>query len=305
MIRQTYLYPNYARGDRYLHQICKRAHRFTHRWRITRDPYTPGLKITYGYLGNIARHCKCESPSQSIDHILIADHSFVPSQLKHHTYRLGIHQDRIRTLNLGNAQLLDSTSRNTVHRYLKELQEQQTLSLFGVLSSDPASSQHAIAIKASPVLVALANREAENHLNSAMARFSEHSSSEGLSIAHSHKRTDISLCPDGERSKTINQGERFTINAKQISRAFCPTSMLALHLILHGIPVELSQIHPLADILGIAINKQTRSEALDLVYNAIVQTTFHVKHLRELEPALAGFNPAHTTPNRQPQLAGD
>ena len=58
MTHLKYLLPNYERGDRYLRKTCQRAHRFTHPFRLCNDPAEPGMKLTYGYLGNIARHAR-------------------------------------------------------------------------------------------------------------------------------------------------------------------------------------------------------------------------------------------------------
>ena len=62
MTHLKYLLPNYERGDRYLRKICQRAHRFTHPFRLCNDPAEPGMKLAYGYLGNIARHARRTFP---------------------------------------------------------------------------------------------------------------------------------------------------------------------------------------------------------------------------------------------------
>ena len=99
MTHLKYLLPNYERGDRYLRKICQRAHRFTHPFRLCNDPAEPGMKLTYGYLGNIARHarrCQQHTGLKPYRNIIIADHGFGPEDLRNNIYRLMVHDNHVR-----------------------------------------------------------------------------------------------------------------------------------------------------------------------------------------------------------------
>lgn len=49
--------------------------------------------------------------------------------------------------------------------------------------------------------------------------------------------------------------------------------MLAVQLMLQGIPVDLSPLHPLADQLGLQIPSMKRDEALERLHDVICRTT--------------------------------
>ena len=67
--------------------------------------------------------------------------------------------------------------------------------------------------------------------------------------------------------------------------------MMAISLILKGIAVELSPIHPLVDQLGTRISALSKKDALEVAYGAITKTTLGIKKIRELETALFQFSP--------------
>ena len=69
-------------------------------------------------------------------------------------------------------------------------------------------------------------------------------------------------------------------------------AMLAVQLMLQGIPVELSPLHPLVDQLGLQIPSMKRAEALERRYDVICRTTVCVPRLRVLEQRTEQFNPA-------------
>ena len=73
--------------------------------------------------------------------------------------------------------------------------------------------------------------------------------------------------------------------------------MIAISLILKGIPVELSPIHPLVDQLGTKISALNKKDALEVAYDAITKTTLSIKKIRGLEPALSQFNPERDIQN--------
>lgn len=63
--------------------------------------------------------------------------------------------------------------------------------------------------------------------------------------------------------------------------------MIALHFILKGIPVELSNFHPLHNILGEIVHAHSNQEALDIVYNSLLKTTFSIRRIRKFERFIA------------------
>ena len=285
-----YLYPNYERGDRYLHQLCKRAHRLTHHWRTTRELYSPGIKLTFGYLGNIARYVKRGKELGLLNNILIADHAFAPEQLKNQVYRLGVHNERIRGLTINHKRALSASARNQIYSHLLSLQAHSEFRLMGNYQKFK-SNQHstALVIQPAPVLIGLQTRKfidwpAESSV------FRSKANSEGHQIFESYKRLEIGIDQNGERSKTINDGQTFKIPTKQIISAYCPTSMMALNLILQGIPVTLSAIHPFADQLGLKIATNSKTEAINLVYELAIKTTIECKYMKRLEGEMDKFS---------------
>ena len=145
-------------------------------------------------------------------------------------------------------------------------------------------------IEPAPVLTALQLQKVFSPEHYA-EKFRQKTRDMGLNFFQSCKRLEISLSRDGERQKTINTGEHVSINPNHIKLAACPTSMLAICLILKGIPVELSPIHPLIDQFGHSIPALNKRDALDLTYTAITETTFSMAKIRELEHAISNFNP--------------
>ncbi len=292
MMQLRYLLPNYERGDRYLRSICKRAHPLTHSSRLCDDPTEPGNKLTYGYLGNIARHarlCQKNIKNKPYRNIIIADHGFGPEELRNGIYRLVVHDQHARGIQFSTESLLSHRHRNAIHQHLKLLQSNGHLRLMGRFSGTD-QKEVALFVEPAPVLVSL---QLKKHFSPDIyaEMFQQRADNTGLQLFRSFKRLEIDLTPDGERQKTINSADYVSIKPSQIKIAACPTSMLALSLILKGIPVELSPIHPLIDQLGTTVPALKQNEALELAYNAITQTTFSIKNIRRIEDALSGFNP--------------
>ena len=292
MMQFQYLLPNYERGDRYLRRICRRAHPFTHSSRLCDDPTEPGNKLTYGYLGNIASHarlCQKNIENKPYRNIIIADHGFGPEELRNDIYRLVVHDPHARGVQFSTGSLLSNRHRNRIHKHLQRLQSKGQLRLMGHFSGEE-KKEVALFIEPAPVLVSLQLKKNFNP-DSYAETFQQRADDMGLQLFRSFKRLEIGLTPDGERQKTINSADHISIESSQIKFAACPTSMLALSLILKGIPVKLSPIHPLIDQLGPTVPALKQREAFELVYSAITQTTFSIKNIRRIENALCKFNP--------------
>ena len=290
-----YLLPNYARGDRYLRTICKRAHQLTHPFRLRVKPAGTSPMLTYGYLGNIARQARCcqNNPSlRSYNNVLIADHGFGPESLRNNIYRLAVHDQILRGVEFSRGDLLSSHDKNAIHAHLKTIQNQSVLQLMGLFSGK-GNSGIALFIKPAPVIVALQLKQCFTPKWHAK-QFERRAMDAGLEVFSSFKRLEIRLTPEGERQKTINNNQRISINTNKVEFAACPTSMFALNLILHGIPVELSKIHPLSDQLGYMIPRLNQSDALELVHEAIIRTTFSMSKIRKIESLIDQFKPEHS-----------
>ena len=294
-----YLLPNYERGDRYLRTICQRAHRFTHPFRLCNDPAEPGMKLTYGYLGNIARHarrCQQHTGLKPYRNIIIADHGFGPEDLRNNIYRLMVHDNHVRGIQFSAENLLSARQQNAILQHLKSLQEDKSLRLMGNLSRPEKPKGIGLLVEHAPVLSALQTTKSFNP-DEYKKKFQQRLHEKSLQLVRSFKRLEIDLTHDGERKKTINHGQQVTLEADQIQLAACPTSMMAISLILKGIPVELSPIHPLVDQLGTKISALNKKDALEVAYDAITKTTLSIKKIRELETALSQFNPERDIQN--------
>ncbi len=289
-----YLLPNYARGDRYLRALCQRTHRFTSRFRLSSDPCADTSMLTYGYLGVIARHtrrCQRDPSLQPLTHVLIADHGFGPPDLKHTLYRLAATGRRLRGLHFGNHDLLAPLFRDAIHAHLTSLQNATSLELMGRMQTGGAD-RIALLVEPAPVLTALQLDPTFEPIQH--ARIVEQQAAEaGLGLFRSYKRLEISLSAEGECVKNLREGERHALDPRAISFASCPTSMLAVQLMLQGIPVELSPLHPLTDQLGLQIPSMGRAEALERLYDVICRTTVCVPRMRRLEQRTQQFDPAH------------
>ena len=288
-----YLLPNYARGDRYLRALCRRTHRFTASFRVSSDPCADTSMLTYGYLGVIARHtrrCQRDPSLQPLTHVLIADHGFGPPDLKHTLYRFAATGRRLRGLHFGDHDLLAPRFRDAIYTHLKTLQGATSLELMGRMQAG-GSKQVALLVEPAPVLTALQldpTFDPTQHAQTVQRKAAE----AGLGLFRSYKRVEISLSAEGERLKTLREGERRALDPRAIGFASCPTSMLAVQLMLQGIPVELSPLHPLVDQLGLQIPSMGRAEALERLYDVICRTTVCVPRLRRLEQRTRQFNPA-------------
>ena len=288
-----YLLPNYERGDRYLRKICQRAHRFTHRLRLCNDPTEPGNKLTYGYLGNIARHarrCQQDTSLRPYKNIIIVDHGFGPEHLRNNIYRLSIHDQHVRGIQLSAENLLSNYQRNAIYQHLKSLQSNSSLQLMGYFSDAEKKEGVALLIEPAPVLTSLQIKKRFDP-DEYEKIFRHKSDIMGLQFFRSFKRLEIDLTEKGERRKKINHGHQVTIEAENIRLAACPTSMMAISLILKGIPVELSPIHPLTDQFGSKVSALSKSDALEATYDAITKTTIGINRIREVEAAISQFNP--------------
>ena len=299
MTHLKYLLPNYERGDRYLRKICQRAHRFTHPFRLCKDPAEPGMKLTYGYLGNIARHarrCQQHTGLKPYSNIIIADHGFGPEHLRNNIYRLMVHDNHVRGIQFSTENLLSARQQNEIHQYLKSLQDDKSLRLMGNFSCPEKTKGIGLLVEHAPVLSALQTTKSFNP-DDYKKKFQQRLHEKSLQLVRSFKRLEIDLTHNGERKKTINHGKQVTLEADQIQLAACPTSMMAISLILKGIAVELSPIHPLVDQLGTKISALNKKDALEVAYDAITKTTLSIKKIRELETALSQFNPERDIQN--------
>ena len=299
MTHLKYLLPNYERGDRYLRKICQRAHRFTHPFRLCNDPAEPGMKLTYGYLGNIARHarrCQQHTGLKPYRNIIIVDHGFGPEDLKNNIYRLMVHDNHVRGIQFSTENLLSARQQNAILQHLKSLQEDKSLRLMGNFSRPEKTKGIGLLVEHAPVLSALQTTKSFNP-DEYKKKFQQRLHEKSLQLVRSFKRLEIDLTHDGERKKTINHGQQVTLKADQIQLAACPTSMMAISLILKGIAVELSPIHPLVDQLGTKISALNKKDALEVAYDAITKTTLGIQKIRELETALSQFNPERDIQN--------
>ena len=287
-----YLLPNYNRGDRYLRKIAQRAHRITHPLRVSKNPNTSDNMLTYGYLGNVARHarrCQKDPTLSPYRNIFIADHGFGPKHLRNNIYRLTIHDKTLRGVELSNNEMLTSRYRNSIYAYLKEIQQEKPLKMIGQWMGQPADSM-AILVEAAPVLVDLQLVESFKP-SQYTHRVLKKAKKIGCSVFSSHKRLEIGLTTEGERKKTIHNSDQIEVNPEAISFVACPTSMMALSLILKGIPVELSAIHPLVNQLGLYTPALSAGEAIEKVYETICRTTFCMRKIRSIEGWIETFDP--------------
>tara|TARA_Y100000766_G_C18737718_1_gene521946 strand:- start:35 stop:823 length:789 start_codon:yes stop_codon:yes gene_type:complete len=248
--------------------------------------------LTYGYLGNIARQarlCQKNIGNKPYRNIIIVDHGFGPEELRNGIYRLVVHDQHARGIQFSTGGLLSHRHQNAIHQHLKLLQSNGHLRLMGLFSGEE-KKEIALFVEPAPVLVSLQLKKNFNP-DSYAETFKQRADDTGLQLFRSFKRLEIDLTPDGERQKTINSADHVSIESSQIKLAACPTSMLALSLILKGIPVELSPIHPLIDQIGPTVPALKQHDALELVFNTITQTTFSIKNIRRIENALSKFNP--------------
>ena len=249
--------------------------------------------LTYGYLGVIARHtrrCQSDPNLHPLTHILIADHGFGPPELKHTIYRLGATGRRLRSINLCNQDLLAPRFRDAIYKHLKSLQGKSELRMMGDLQAR-RTDNIALLVEAAPVINALQLDQTFDPKLDAQS-VQRRAAEAGLTFIQSFKQLEISLTVEGERRKSIRKGERLIIDPKFVSFASCPTSMLAVELVLQGIQVDLSPLHPLADQLGLQVPSIGRKDALELMYKVICRTTFCVPRLRLLEKRMNNFNPS-------------
>ena len=287
-----YLLPNYERGDRYLKQIAKRAHRITYPIRIKSNIIETENMLTFGYLGNVARRarqCQRNSSLSPYCNVLIADHGFGPKHLRNNLYRLAIHDKNIRGIELNNNQLLTNKIQDEIYSHLKYLQEDTNLRLTGQWLGETAKTI-ALLVEPAPVLVEL-QLEKRFDKSEYQKQVAQRAAQHNCCLFLSRKRVEIGLTEEGERKKTINNGAPEEINKDQVAFAACPTSMIALDLILKGIPVDLSPIHPLVDQLGLFIPSLTAQEALETVYETICRTTFCMRRVRKVEEIINQFEP--------------
>ena len=249
--------------------------------------------LTYGYLGVIARHtrrCQRDPSLQPLTHVLIADHGFGPPELKHTLYRLAVTGRRLRSVHFGDHDLLAPRFRDAIHAHLTSLQNATSVELMGRMQTEGAD-QIALLVEPAPVLTAL-QLDPKFDPTQHARNIEQQAAEAGLGLFRSYKRLEISLSAEGERLKTLREGERRALDPRAIGFASCPTSMLAVQLMLLGIPVELSPLHPLADQLGLQIPSMGRGEALERLYDVICRTTLCVPRMRHLEQRTRQFDPA-------------
>ena len=257
------------------------------------------MKLTYGYLGNIARHarrCQQHTGLKPYRNIIIVDHGFGPEDLKNNIYRLMVHDNHVRGIQFSTENLLSARQQNAILQHLKSLQEDKSLRLMGNFSCPETTKGIGLLVEHAPVLSALQTTKSFNP-DEYKKRFQQRLHEKSLQLVRSFKRLEIDLTHDGERKKTINHGQQVTLEADQIQLAACPTSMMAISLILKGIAVELSPIHPLVDQLGTKISALNKKDALEVAYDAITKTTLGIQKIRELETALSQFNPERDIQN--------
>jgi len=73
-----------------------------------------------------------------------------------------------------------------------------------------------------------------------------------------------------------------SISYQHINACYCPTSMLAVKLILHSVPTFLSPYHPLYPSIGEYIPAMSSIEAKELLIKAYTQSTFSIDRFQSL-----------------------
>lgn len=289
-LKVQYLLPNHPKSDPRLRTICKRAHPITSFLHLTSDLYSNHEKITYGYLGTFARTIKA-GPSSiqkiALQRLAILDHAYAPKSHKFGLFRASRFSTQLHTLELADQDLLENKHKNDLYSYLKEQQEEAQITLTGRTIKDfsAKSISNILLINPAPVLLALRSINRESFNQELINRIQDRHGSKN--IYNSYKPIEIDLTKTGERDKQKRQCEEKLFQYDAIEKVYCPTSMLALHFILKGIPVELSNLHPLQKILGENIHTHSKQEALDIVYNSLLKTTFSIRRIRKFERFIA------------------
>ena len=82
-----------------------------------------------------------------------------------------------------------------------------------------------------------------------------------------------SLTPSGKIKFRPSVVNNITLSFDTIREAFAPSSMFAIHFILHSIPVYLSTNNPLYRLLGHFVPAMSSSESIDLMMNTIIRSS--------------------------------
>ncbi|WP_063416711.1 hypothetical protein [Prochlorococcus marinus] len=218
---------------------------------------------------------------------MILDHAYAPKSHKFGLFRASRFSKELQTLKFPGQDLLENKHKNTLYSYLKEQQREDQIMLTGktIKGFGIKNSSNILLINPAPVLLALRSINQENFNQELIERIKDRHDSKN--IYNSYKPLEINLTQTGERDKQKRQCEEKLFQYDAIEKVYCPTSMLALNFILKGIPVELSNLHPLQKILGENIHNHSKQEALDIVYNSLLKTTFSIRRLRKFERFIA------------------
>ena len=289
-LKVQYLLPNHPKSDPRVRTICKRAHPITSLLYLTSDLYSNHKKITFGYLGTFARTIllgPSSAQKAALERLVILDHAYAPKSHKFGLFRASRFSQELQTLELPDQDLLDNKHKNDLYSYLKGQQGEDQIRLTGKAIKDFSikNSANILLINPAPVLLALRSINREDFNQELINRVKGMHGSKN--IYNSYKSIEIDLTEKGERDKQKRQCEEKLFQYDAIEKVYCPTSMLALNFILKGIPVELSNIHPLQKILGENIHTHSEQEALDIVYNSLLKTTFSIRRLRKFERFIA------------------
>ena len=285
-----YFLPSHPKSDPRVRTLCRRSHPFTSFRYLTSDLYSNHKKITFGYLGTFARTIllgPSSAQKAALERLVILDHAYAPKSHKFGLFRASRFSKELQTLKFPGQDLLENKHKNDLYSYLKEQQGEDQIILTGKTIKDFSikNSSNILLINPAPVLLALRSINRENFNQELIERIKDRHDSKN--IYNSYKPLEINLTQTGERDKQKRPCKKKTFQYNSIDKVYCPTSMLALRFILKGIPVELSSLHPLQQILGENVHAHSSQEALDIVYNSLLKTTLSIRRLRKFEKFIA------------------
>ena len=259
------------------------------------------LNITYGYLGFFSRLLH-QSPN-TLHHpyfppSFIIDHSYSCEATKYALFRLCPMNISLNSLSFG-SQFVTDSHKNAIYQSLLSAQQLNSVEISYPLSSftPSASTSISLLIKLSSVASSIipfsdryfgplnAHQLVSSWLNS------KQKNSAQTQFLTAIKSWESTLLPStGEVRFRQHNVVRYPIEFQHLSEVVCPHSMFCVPFILNMVPTYLSSNHPLHSYLGSYVYFNSRKEALDATYNAILNISVSLPRFGKVMQYLIDFS---------------
>ena len=243
------------------------------------------LSFVYGYLGYFSKVLLLAPHSlkhKYFSNSFILDHSIAPPSFKGKVFRLCSMNPGLRPV-VFHGQFHSSEYKNLVFDFLKHKQSYNCISLGIQQRFCEFNPPFHLIVPPSRVISRL-QPFLQKSFSSTIAEniiYFKNRSQPFTSIV-TLKKLEAIVTRNASISFRSNDLTLRNLKSEQILFSSCATSMLVVDLILHSIPVYISEFHPLYHFLGSYVPSLSPKESLDLVYHIALNSSFSLERFADV-----------------------